>query len=235
MRRATSALALFVVGTHLAFAQGLSLWPEGAEMLPPTSAVLSVGEVSSERAAQGGQGLWAGDPGRYFTGALVGFLGHETGHVLANYALDTHPYLKHVEFGFIPFFTIQPGKRLTHREHYITASAGFNAQFAISEWLLTEHPDLKDEDEAFLKGLFGFNFWLGVGYTATGLAGYGPQERDTKGMADALGWSESSVAALVLAPTLLDGYRYKHPGSKWARDASRLTKLLLYGVAVEAD
>jgi hypothetical protein len=200
---------------------------------------LGVGDGSAADAPAPGPSrrheLWAGDPRRFFTGAFVSFLGHETGHAIANYALDTDPYLKGVEFSFIPFFTIQPGRKLSKREHYITASAGFNAQHAINEWLLTEHPNLQDEDEPFLKGMATFSFWLGVGYAASAFAGYGPQERDTKGMADSLGWSEDSVAALVLAPTLLDAYRYRHPGCKWARGASRLMKLAVVGLVAEVE
>jgi len=187
------------------------------------------------RQPRDGFGPWAGDSGAFLTGAFLGFLGHETGHLIANAAEDTHPHFKGVEFGPIPFFTIEPGRPLSNREHYITASAGFNAQYAISEWLLMEHPNLKEEDEPLLKGLGTFNVALGVGYAITGFAGYGPDERDTKGMADSLGWSEESVSAMILAPALLDYYRYEHPDEKWAKHASRLCKLLILGLALEAD
>jgi len=74
-----------------------------------------------------------------------------------------------------------------------------------------------------------------AGYAATALAGYGPDERDTKEMADSLRWSEESVGLLILAPALLDAYRYKHPKAKWAKHASRITKLLIIGLVLEAD
>jgi len=106
--------------------------------------------------------------------------------VAANLALDTHVYLKSVHFAGIPFFTIQPGRELSHKEHYTTAAAGFNSQHITNEWLLTTHPDLKDEDEPFLKGMANFNFWLTIGYAACAFAHYGPEERDTKGIADSL-------------------------------------------------
>jgi len=179
--------------------------------------------------------MWAGDPEEFFKGAFTGFLGHECGHLIANTALNTNFHLKGVEFAVIPLFTIEPGRELSPREHYVTASAGFNAQHIINEWLLVRHPNLREEDKPFLKGLGTFNFWLTAGYAATAFAGYGPAERDTKGMADSLGWSEESVGALILAPTLLDAYRYVHRKAKWAKHASRITKLLIIGLALEAD
>jgi hypothetical protein len=178
---------------------------------------------------------WRSDPAPYFAGAFVGLLGHESGHLLANWALDDDPWFKRVDFASIPWFTIEPGRKLDDREHYFTASAGFNAQFLVNEWLLTTRPNLAQEDDPFRKGVAQFNFWLGMGYVATALAGYGPEQRDIKGMADSLGWSEECMALTVLTPTLLDAYRYKHPDARWARDASRLSKLLLTGLALTAD
>lgn len=180
-------------------------------------------------------GRWAGNPAKFFQGAFVALAGHEMGHVIANFAVGADPYLKSVNYGPIPFFTIEPGRKLNNREHYITASAGFNSQHIINEWLLTEHPNLKDEDEPFLRGMAGFNFWLTVGYAATAFAGTGPPERDTKGMADSLGWNERWVGVMILVPTALDTYRYKHPDAKWAVTASRASKLLIIGLALAAD
>ncbi len=176
-------------------------------------------------------GKWAGDPTKFFAGAFSAFLVHEAGHAIANYAIDTDPYLKSVHYGPIPFFTIEPGRQLDDDEHAITSSAGFAAQFLTDEWILTQHPNLRNEDEPFLKGMGTFNFWLGIGYAATAFAGSGPDERDTKGMADSLGWSEFEVGLLVLTPTVLDAYRYKHPNAKWAKTASRISKLAFVGFA----
>ena len=41
--------------------------------------------------------------------------------------MDTDLFLKPVHYGPIPFFTIEPGRPLTRHDHYIIASAGFNA------------------------------------------------------------------------------------------------------------
>ena len=203
----------------------------GAPTPPPAAGGLEAGlEPSSTGPAAP---RW--DAGSFWTGATLGFLGHEAGHVIANTIEGTDFTLKSVEFGPIPFFTIEPGRELTAREHYVTASAGFNAQHLVNEWILTRRPDFERRGDSFVRGMATFNLCLGVGYAAVGFLGAGPDERDTKGMADALGWSEESVSAMVLAPTLLDAYRYKHPHAKWARDASRAIKLAIFALALEAD
>ncbi len=240
---------------YLSLLLGLIISPAGAEtenapprlrLQSPVSAgqsvlkLVSVGPgdeptITLSTSQPASRRMWAGDPAEFFKGAFTGFIGHEGGHLLTNLALGTHCDLKGVGFGGIPFFTIEPGRELSPREHYLTASAGFNVQHIINEWLLVRHPNLREEDKPFLKGLATFNFWLTVGYAATAFAGYGPDERDTKGMADSLGWSEDSIRALIITPTLLDAYRYKHPQAKWAKHASRITKLLILGLALEAD
>jgi hypothetical protein len=178
-------------------------------------------------------GPWAGNPAQFFAGAFVGFLGHETGHLITNTAMDTHPYLKPIQNGPIPFFTIEPGRPLNRHEHYITSSAGFNATNIIDEWLLVSHPRLSQENQPFLKGMASFNFWVNVGYAATAFAQTGPDERDTKGMADSLGCSEWAIGAMILVPTGLDTYRYKHPDAKWAATLSRIAKLYMIFLAVK--
>ena len=180
-------------------------------------------------------GMWAGNTTKFFEGAFIGFLGHESGHIITNSAMNTDLYLKSVNYGPIPFFTIEPGRPLTNHEHYITASAGFNAENIINEFILSSHPNLMKEDKPFLKGLTAFNFWLNIGYAATAFAGTGPDERDTKGMADSLGWNEHWIGAMILVPTALDTYRYKHPDAKWAVWASRLSKLYMIGLAAKAQ
>ncbi len=205
--------------------------PPGSAMpAMPISQVIAA--ASTDHEAPSGikpkaQGMWAGSPGKFFAGAFAALAGHEGSHYIANAAVGSDPYLQSVHYGPIPFFTIEPNHLLNNHDHYITASAGFNGQHIINEWLLTTHPNLRTEDEPFLKGLATFNFWLTVGYAATAFAESGPAQRDTKGMADSLGWNERWVGAMILVPTALDTYRYKHPDAKWARDASRVSKLAM--------
>jgi len=180
------------------------------------------------------QGLWAGNAPKFFEGAFTALAGHESGHYIANAAVGSDPYLAPVHYGPIPFFTIEPNHHLDNHDHYITASAGFNAQNIINEWILTSHPNLSKEDKPYLKGMATFNFWLTIGYAASAFAGTGPDQRDTKGMADSLGWNEKWVGVMILVPTALDTYRYKHPDSKWAIWASRISKLAMIGLAADA-
>jgi len=197
------------------------------QAIAAASTVSPTDDEAPARTTPRAQGMWAGSPGKFFAGAFVALAGHEGSHYIANTAVGSDPYLQSVHNGPIPFFTIEPNRLLNNHEHYITASAGFNGQHIINEWLLTTHPYLRTEDEPFLKGLATFNFWLTVGYAATAFAESGPAQRDTKGMADSLGWNERWVGAMILVPTALDTYRYKHPDAKWARDASRISKLAM--------
>lgn len=177
-------------------------------------------------------------PGRsghdFWGGAGVAFLGHETGHLVTNLLIGSTPRLESVHYGFVPFFTWEPDHKLSDRNHYLTASGGFNAQHLCDEWILTRHPRLKDENNPYFKGMLTFSYWLSVGYGLNALTGGGPDKRDTKGMADAARVSEALIGVLVLSPALLDAYRYNHPGARWARRASRAVKLLTLGLAVRA-
>jgi hypothetical protein len=47
---------------------------------------------------------------------------------------------------------------------------------------------------------------------------------DTRAMADAIRTSQPLIGGLVIAPALLDGYRYFEPDARWAKWASRVMK-----------
>ena len=171
-------------------------------------------------------------PRKFWTGAGVAFLEHETGHVLTNLLVGSTPRVQSVHYGPIPFFTWEPDHKLNDRDHYLTASAGFTAQHIVDEWILTRHPRLKDERDPYLKGMLTFSYWLSVGYGLNAFIGGGPEKRDTKGMADAARMSEATMGVLVMAPALLDAYRYNHPEARWARRASRAAKVLTVALAL---
>jgi hypothetical protein len=173
--------------------------------------------------------------GGYAGGAAVGFLAHEGGHLLTHATQGNGISLDGVEFAFVPFFTINPKDHQTDRQHFITASAGFNMQNIGNEIILSTLPNLKNEDKPFLRGLVGFNLLLSVGYSMSAFATYGPDERDTKGMADSLGVSEGWIGALVLAPALLDVYRLEFPDQEWAAWLSRALKALTMGLTFTID
>ena len=53
----------------------------------------------------------------------------------------------------------------------------------------------------------------------------GPVERDTRGMASGIGIDERYIGAMVMAPAVLDAYRYVRPESRWAPWVSRAVKI----------
>jgi hypothetical protein len=88
-----------------------------------------------------------------------------------------------------------------------------------------------------MKGVLAFNIATSVMYAGAAIGRLGPPERDPLGMANALGkrgWPEPAVGALILAPALLDGYRYLKPDQKWAAWASRGVKAAFMALTLVA-
>jgi hypothetical protein len=161
----------------------------------------------------------------FLTGGAIGLGLHEAGHVIANLAFGEKPGLQKVDFHGIPFFAITHRSGLPAREEFVISSAGFWVQHATDEWLLTRRPQLKSEQAPLAKGVFAFNVIASVAYAGAAFAKTGPVERDTRGMAAASRIDERWIGALVLAPALLDGWRYYHPNAKWAAWSSRGVKI----------
>jgi hypothetical protein len=149
---------------------------------------------------------------------------HESGHVLFDGVFSAGVTIRRVHLGAIPFFAVSHRSGLPAREEFTISSAGFWVQEASDEWLLGEHPDLRHEHAPFLKGVFAFNVLNSVGYSAVAFARTGPSERDTRGIAG-IGLDEPVVGAVLLAPAVLDTYRYFTPDARWAVWASRAIKL----------
>jgi len=161
----------------------------------------------------------------FLTGAATGFAAHEAGHVIADLAYGEKPGLKKVDFHGIPFFAITHRSGRAANEEFVISSAGFWMQQAGNEWLLSKRPQLKSEQAPFAKGYFAFNVLASVVYAGAAFAKTGPVERDTRGMAASSRLDERWIGAIVLAPALLDAWRYYHPGSKWATWSSRGVKI----------
>jgi hypothetical protein len=162
----------------------------------------------------------------FLGGAAAGLAAHEGGHLLFDAMFDAHPGLDRVSFWGIPFFAITHTP-VSPRQEYTIAAAGFWVQNGTSEWLLVRRPNLRHERAPFAKGLLAFNVLASIAYGGAAFARAGPPERDTRGMAQALGVSEPWVGALVIAPALLDTVRYVRPDSRWARWTSRGSKIAL--------
>jgi hypothetical protein len=163
--------------------------------------------------------------GVFLGGAAAGLLAHEGGHLIFNLVFDADPGIGRVDFHGIPFFAITHRPDLSPRQEFAVSSAGFWVQHATSEWLLTARPRLRGERAPFLKGLLAFNVLASVAYAGAAFAETGPPERDTHGMAVSARVDEPWIGALVLAPAVLDAWRYFDPDSRWAVWLSRGAKV----------
>src|SRR3954469_5409414 len=161
----------------------------------------------------------------FLTGAATGLGAHELGHVIADVAFGEKPGLKKVDFHGIPFFAITHRSGRPSNEEFTISSAGFWMQQAGNEWLLSKRPQLKSEQAPFAKGYFAFNVLASVAYAGAAFAKTGPEERDTRGMAQSSRIDERWIAAMILTPALLDAWRYYHPDAKWAAWTSRGVKV----------
>jgi hypothetical protein len=161
---------------------------------------------------------------KFVAGGLLGLAMHEGGHLVFDAFFDAQPRLSRVHLGPFPFFAITHRTDLTPRREFTVSSAGFWVQEATSEWLLATRPVLRERHSWLSKGVLAFNVLNSVGYALVAFARAGPPERDTRGMADSIGVDERIVGALVLAPAVLDSYRYFKRGSGWAGWTSRAVK-----------
>jgi hypothetical protein len=163
--------------------------------------------------------------GAFVGGLAVGLVAHETGHVLFDVIFDANPRITRVEFHGIPFFAITHDAGLPPRQEFTISSAGFWVQHATNEWLLTRNPRLRAAAGPFTKGVFAFNVGASMAYSVAAFGRTGPVERDTRGMADAARVNERWIGALILAPALLDSWRYLDPDAKWPIWVSRAVKI----------
>jgi hypothetical protein len=165
------------------------------------------------------------DTAKFIGGGAAGFVLHEAGHLLFDVVFDAQPYVKTVHFGPLPFFAVTHPGGLSPRREFVVSSAGFWTQAATSEWILTRRPDVRHRHAPFAKGMLAFNVLTSVGYGIVAFARAGPVERDTRGMASSIRVDEPLIGALIMAPAVLDAYRYFKPGSRWAVWTSRGVKI----------
>ncbi|MEM7135689.1 MAG: hypothetical protein AAF500_03870 [Myxococcota bacterium] len=180
-------------------------------------------------------------------GLVVGFLAHEMGHILMNFAYGNVPNFEGVRYaGFVPFFRVSSG--VSCRDNgcfnsdgtpfkggrtgaYLITAGGFNVQHVINEVLLSLDPNLQHHRSAFQKGILFFNLSLSVGYVLSTWFQVKPRIGDIEGMANASQVNRNWVALMVLIPTGLDIYRFFLPDSKWAPWVSRGSKAVFLGVS----
>jgi len=162
---------------------------------------------------------------KFLAGGALGLVVHESGHLFFDALFDATPSIKGVSFGPFPFFAITHRADVSPRREFVISSAGFWMQELSSEWLLTKRPALRAERAPLAKGLLAFNVLNSVGYAFVAFARAGPFERDTRGMAEAIGADERAIGAVILAPAVLDAIRYFNPDARWAKWASRAAKV----------
>lgn len=209
------------------FVRRRPLWPA----LIVAICVLASGGLRAQTATEAQPAKGADDPsavksfGWFMAGGLGGLVAHEGGHVLFNVAFDSDPVVRRVEFHGIPFFAITHRRTVSPRREFAIASAGFWVQHAGSEWILTRHPGLRQQRAPFAKGVLAFNVLASGAYAGAAFARTGPIERDTRGMAQSSGTDERWIGAMVLAPAVLDVWRYFDPDAAWAKWTSRAVKI----------
>ena len=152
---------------------------------------------------------------------------HEAGHLVANVAFQSDPYLKGVRGAGLPFFAVAHRRQLSARRKSIVSSAGLWAQFMIAETLLTRAPQLQSSQAPYRKGILAFHVGTSFLYGVTGLTGMGPPERDTRTIGNGSRSHEVAVGSIILAVGLLDSYRYYRDSPRWATWVSRSIKLAM--------
>ena len=167
----------------------------------------------------------AASVGKFLAGGALALAAHESGHLLFDGVFNADVGIKQVSFHGIPFVAITHESGLPHWQEFVIDSAGFWVQHAGSEILLSKRPQLRREHAPLLKGVLAFNVLASVAYSGAAFARTGPDERDTRGMADAIGWKEPAIGALVLTPAIFDAIRYFKPDAKWATWGSRGMKV----------
>ena len=165
------------------------------------------------------------EPLAFIGGAALALAAHEGGHLLFDLVFDADPRIRKVNFHGIPFFALTHRSGLSAAREFTISSAGFWAQHATNEWLLTARPRLRHQRAPLLKGIFAFNVLASAAYSGAAFARTGPTERDTRGMSDSLGVDERWIGALVLAPAALDAWRYFAPDARVPVWLSRAVKI----------
>ena len=110
---------------------------------------------------------------------------HEGGHLLMASIFGADPGVKRVSFGPVPFFAIShddvsPATRVRDLGGRILGAARLERMAAHTR------PGLRHEHAPVAKGLLAFNVLASVAYATAAFGTFGPYERDTRAMADAL-------------------------------------------------
>jgi len=159
------------------------------------------------------------DTVKFLGGGALALALHESGHLVFDGVFAAQPRLEGIRFGPFPFFAVTHRSGLPPREEFTISSAGFWVQEGTDEWLLSH-----EQHSWMEKGMLTFNVLNSIGYAFVAFARAGPAERDTRGMS-LVGVDERAIGVIVLAPAVLDAYRYFRPDSRAAVWMSRGVKI----------
>ena len=191
------------------------------------------------------EAITAADVAWFFGGAAAAFLSHEASHVLVNLALGNTPHLSGTSTLGIPFFAIEPRITCNHGRCtkydgsrfsagppgvFAIVAAGFTCQHVTDEIILTQEPALRFTAAPFRKGMLAFNTLTSIGYVFVNLAGVESPNGDLGGLESRASVPRGVLAALLLAPALLDLTRYYFPNLDVVPWVSRWMKTSLVGV-----
>jgi len=137
--------------------------------------------------------------GPFYLGLITGVVGHELGHFAVAGA-------EGVKAEYDGVTIVYPDENLSDKEKLRVASAGFQAQWLISETALRyrSHHTLTGRGDNFNAGLV----WAHLGITAAYLTVLkNHKDGDIEGMSQATGISNTSLALMVAIPAALDAWR----------------------------
>ena len=137
--------------------------------------------------------------GAFYLGLLTGFAGHELGHFAVAEVED-------VKAEYDGITIVYPDEDLSDREQLRVSSAGFQAQWLISETALRyrSYHTLTEGGDNFNAGLV----WAHLGITAAYLTILkNHKDGDIEGMSQATGISNNGLALMVAIPAALDAWR----------------------------
>jgi hypothetical protein len=185
--------------------------------------------------------------GMLAAGFATAFVAHETGHLVANFALGNRPAIEGTRvWGFVPFVLIDP--QLTcgstecvkpngdhfgpgRRGKYFIASAGFHVQQLTDELILSLTPDLRQREAPFRKGMLLFNIGLSAAYVLADWVDLEDPHGDLGTMERMSRRNSALMGLAILLPAALDAYRYFFPSqARWSAWAARASKAGMTGL-----
>lgn len=155
--------------------------------------------------------------GRFSLGFASGVIGHELGH----YAIATS---KGYKVGHDGLSIVYPGAMFTASDQLQVASAGFQMQWLLSEWVLRDSSGSVPE---YRPGNFGAGVVCShIAITLAYLVYLKDQKQgDVAGMAQATGYSNDRIALALAVPGVLDTWRlFGNKVPEWVPQLSLIGK-----------